>query len=367
MTEAVDVVVIGAGVVGLATARELAAAGREVLVLEASDTIGTGISARNSEVIHAGLYYASNSVKARTCRDGSRALYDYCREHNVRHHRVGKLVVATGPAECLRLEAILAQAHANGAQGVRRVTQSELTELEPEVVADAALWSPDTGIVDSHGFMRSLRRDVEAAGGDVVLRSEVLGGDVTRDSLVLHVADAGPVRARTVIVAAGLETWNVVSRLKGFPADALPPRFLAKGSYFQLTAGVSPFAHLVYPVPSDGGLGVHATLDLDGNVRFGPDVEWVDDVDYSVDASRAQDFTTAIARYWPHVADRRVVPAYAGVRPKLGGPGTPPSDFLVQGPARHSIPNLVNLFGIESPGLTASLALAAMVTDELAV
>ncbi|WP_028708476.1 NAD(P)/FAD-dependent oxidoreductase [Propionicicella superfundia] len=356
--ERVDAVVIGAGVIGLAVARALALAGREVLVLEAADRIGTGTSSRNSEVIHAGIHYEPGSLKARTCRTGGAALYQYCADRAVAHRRIGKLVVAATADQRPRLDAILARAHANGATEVRAVSSGELRELEPDLVGHAALLSPATGIVDGDGLLRALRRDAEDLGAVVVCRSPVSGGDVGGDPLILDVAGAGTLGAGIVVNCAGLDAWRVARSLTGFPAHRLPPRRLAKGTYFTLAAGSPPFRRLIYPVPEDGGLGIHLTLDLAGAARFGPDVEWVEHVSYDVDASRAPAFAQAIARYWPAVADHELVPAYAGIRPKLAGPAEPAADFCVQGPADHGANGLVNLFGIESPGLTASLALA---------
>lgn len=363
--EHIEAVVVGAGIVGLAVARALALSGREVLVLESADAIGTGTSSRNSEVVHAGIYYPTGSRKARTCVAGSRRLFSYCADRGVAHRRIGKLIVATSDAQRARLDAILAHAQANGATEVRAVTSAEIRELEPDLVADAALLSPRTGIVDSAGVMRAFERDIEDAGGAVVLRSRVTGGAIRDGYTELVVDDVGTLGARVVVNAAGLDAWSVAGALDRFPGRLIPSRNLAKGTYFTLASGTPPFGRLIYPVPEAGGLGVHLTLDLGGAARFGPDVQWVDQVAYELDASRSAGFTEAIARYWPGVIGHELVPAYAGVRPKISGPGEPDADFVVQGPSDHGVPGLVNLFGIESPGLTACLALADEVTEVL--
>ena len=370
MTEHADCVVVGAGVVGLAVARALATAGRDVLVLEVAGAIGTGTSSRSSEVIHAGLYYPRGSLKARLCVTGREQLYRYCAERGVAHARLGKLVVATCDDERPALDGIRRRAVANGVADLRELDAAQVRDLEPEVVAVAGLLSPSTGIVDSAALMRALRRDAAEAGADVIVRSEVAGGRVGGRLPVVEVAGAGTLAARWLINAAGLGAWSVARGLRGLPATAIPPRFLAKGDYFQLARGGTGFRHLVYPVPGDGGLGVHLTLDLDGRARFGPDVEWLGahtdahaprtEPDYTVDPAKAASFRAAISRYWPAVADRELVPAYAGVRPKVAGAGAA-GDFVIAEPADHGVPGLINLFGIESPGLTSSLAIGDLV------
>ena len=360
--ERVQCVVIGAGVVGLALARRLAMDGREVVVLEAEDRIGTGISSRNSEVVHAGIYYPAGSLKARTCVAGNRALYAFCEAHGVAHRRLGKLIVAAGD-QLDALRDLQARAAANGVAlpwldggGARR--------LEPEVRCAAALLSPTTGIVDSHGLMRALRLDAEAHGATVVLRSPVTGGRVSTGGIDIQVGGEEPLtfQAERVFNAAGLGAQAVARSLVGLPPESVPQRFLSKGNYYGL-AGQAPFAHLVYPIPSQGALGVHLTLDLGGQARFGPDVEWIEREDYDVDPRRADGFYAEVRRYWPGLPEGSLQPAYAGIRPKLHGPGQPAPDFIIQTEAQHGVPGLVNLYGIESPGLTASLALADHVVE----
>ncbi|WP_029008599.1 NAD(P)/FAD-dependent oxidoreductase [Azospirillum halopraeferens] len=367
--ERVECVVVGAGVVGLAVARRLALAGREVVVLEAAEAIGTGTSSRNSEVIHAGIYYPSGSLKARLCVAGRDALYGFCAERGIAHRRLGKLIVATDGSQVAKLEAIRRQAAANGVEDLRLLDAAAVRALEPELHAVAALLSPSTGIIDSHGLMLALQGDAEDRGAMIAFHSPLTGGRVTDDGIELAVGGAEPTRiACTVLVnAAGLGAWDVARGLEGFPAAAVPPRRLAKGNYYAPERGRAPFRHLVYPVPEDGGLGVHLTLDLAGQARFGPDVEWLDGTahDHTVDPGRAGRFYDSIRRYWPGLPDGCLVPAYCGIRPKLSGPGEPAADFLIQGPADHGIGGLVNLFGIESPGLTACLAIADAVAARL--
>ena len=353
--ERIDAVVAGAGVVGLAVARALALRGLETLVLEADSGIGNGISSRNSEVIHAGLYDAPGSLKARLCIAGRRALYPYCEARGVGHRRCGKLVVAAAAAQVEALRAIERRAVANGVEGLRWLSGAEARALEPALQAEAALLSTVTGIVDSHALMLAYLGDLEGAGGGLVLR---VGG-------------AAPMELATGVLvnASGLEAPALAGRIRGLAATHVPKPWFAKGSYFAL-AGRSPFGRLVYPVPEPGGLGVHLTLDLGGQARFGPDVEWLatDDpraIDYAVDPTRGAAFHAAIRRWWPGLADEALAPAYSGVRPKLQGPGDAVRDFMLQGPAEHGVAGLMNLFGIESPGLTASLAIADEVVQRL--
>ena len=362
--EKLDAVVIGAGVVGLAVARALALAGREVVILEAEEAIGTHTSSRNSEVIHAGIYYPQGSLKARTCVAGKARLYEYCASHGVPHRRSGKLIVATHEAQLPELESLQAKAHANGVTDVVWMTRAQALALEPELTCVAALYSPSTGIIDSHALMLAYLGDAEAHGAMLALRSPLERVELTHGAFVLHVGGSEPIEATTLINSAGLRAPSVARQIADFPEPGIPKELYAKGNYYALT-GRPPFSRLVYPVPEPGGLGVHVTLDLAGQARFGPDVEWVERIAYDVDPRRAERFYAAIRRYWPGLPDGALTPGYAGIRPKTAGPGEPAPDFEVQGPAAHGIPGLVHLFGIESPGLTASLALADAVLSEL--
>jgi len=366
MADSIDCVVIGAGVVGLAVARALALEGREVVVLEAADAIGTETSSRNSEVIHAGIYYPAGSLKARFCVEGKHFLYAYCAERGIPHRRCGKMIVATRPGQDAYLDKLRAQALANGVDDLHLVDGAAARAIEPELACDAALLSPSTGIIDSHSLMLAYQGDAEAHGAMVAFLSPVLGGEVRNDGIDLRVGGAEPttLRARLVVNAAGLGAQAVASSIAGIPAARVPPLHYAKGNYFSL-AGRSPFSRLVYPVPEPGGLGVHISIDLAGQARFGPDVEWIEDIAYDVDPRRADGFYAEVRRYWPGLRDGALQPAYAGIRPKLGPAGTPAADFVVEGPEDHGVPGLVNLFGIESPGLTASPAIAACVVAKL--
>lgn len=359
MTERIGCAVLGAGVVGLAVARALARSGRDVVVLEAAAAIGTGASSRNSEVVHAGLYYPEGSLKARFCVAGRRALYAYCAERGIPHARTGKLVVAAEPDEAPILHAIQARAGANGVDDLVLLSGDEARRLEPGLACAAALLSPSTGIVDSHALMLGYRGDLEAAGGVVALHAPVLSGAVRPGGFALAVGGAEPMEleCEVLVNAAGLHAPGIARRIEGIPPAAIPASYLCKGSYYALP-GRAPFSRLIYPVPEAAGLGVHLTLDLGGQARFGPDVEWVEREEYDVDPRRADGFYAAIRRYWPGLPDGALAPGYAGVRPKISGPGEPAADFVVAGPAAHGIPGLVNLFGIESPGLTAALAIA---------
>jgi L-2-hydroxyglutarate oxidase LhgO len=367
MTESVEAVVIGAGVVGLAVARALSLAGREVLILESAATFGSEISSRNSEVIHAGIYYPTGSLKARLCLAGRERLYAYCASRGIAHKRLGKLIVASAPDQVPALQKIKALAEANGVGDLEWLGANAVQALEPDLQASAALLSPSTGIVDSHGLMLSYLGEAESMSAVIAYRSPVESGAIANDGFLLQIGGGAPMRlhCRHLVNAAGLNAQHVARGLRGLDPALVPPLHLAKGNYFVL-AGRAPFARLIYPVPEHGGLGVHLTLDLAGRARFGPDVEWVSALDYRVEAERAQSFYGAIRRYWPGLEDGKLAPGYAGIRPKLSGPKDPAADFLIQGPASHGIPGLVNLFGIESPGLTSSLALADMVVRQLA-
>ena len=358
--ERLDAVVIGAGVVGLAVARALALAGREVVILESEDAIGTHTSSRSSEVIHAGIYYPKGSLKARSCVQGKELLYEYCVSHGVPHRRTGKLIVATNDSQLPELKSIQARAHANGVTDVVSMTRAQAVALEPELHCVAALYSPSTGIIDSHALMLAYLGDAEASGAMLALKSPLARCDVVADGFVLQES----IHARTLINSAGLRAPSVARAIQGYPADRAPGEFYAKGNYYALNRR-NPFSRLVYPVPEPGGLGVHVTLDLAGQARFGPDVEWVDRIGYDVDPRRADRFYAAIRSYWPGLPDASLSPGYSGIRPKIAGPKDPAPDFQIQGPRQHGVAGLVHLFGIESPGLTASLALAGMVLDEL--
>lgn len=355
----VDVVIAGAGVVGLAVARELALAGREVLLLEAARAIGTGASSRNSEVIHAGLYYAPGSLKARLCLDGRRLLYRYCTAHNIAHRKLGKLVVATRAEHEAKLSAILATALSNGAENIDWIEARDACALEPALHCTAALHSRETGIVDSHALMLALQGDLENAGGAIAFDAPLLRATRHRGEWHLATGGAAPftLGCALLVNCAGLHAQQVAAAIEPLPRERIPPLRFARGCYFALP-GRAPFSRLIYPVPADGGLGVHLTLDLGGQARFGPDVEWIDTIDYRVDPRRADAFYAEIRAYWPACPDGVLQPAYAGVRPKLSGPGEQARDFVIDGPAEHGVDGLVNLFGIESPGLTAALAIA---------
>jgi L-2-hydroxyglutarate oxidase LhgO len=359
----VDAVVIGAGVVGLAVARALAQAGSEVVIAEAEDAIGTHTSSRNSEVIHAGIYYPKGSLKARACVAGKELLYEYCVSHGVPHRRCGKLIVATDDAQLAELAGIQKKAHANGVTDVVWMTRAQALALEPELHCVAALYSPSTGIIDSHALMLAYLGDAEERGAMLALKSPFLAAEAAH-GFVVHIGDADPLQCAVLVNSAGLRAPSVAKRIEGYPAKHVPPEYYAKGNYYSL-ARRSPFTRLVYPVPEPGGLGVHVTLDLAGQARFGPDVEWVNTISYDVDPKRAERFYAAIRRYWPRVPDGALAPAYSGIRPKTAAAGEPASDFEVQGPRTHGVPGLVHLYGIESPGLTASLALAGLVLEEL--
>jgi len=365
--ERVDAVVIGAGVVGLAVGRALALAGREVMVLEREAAIGTGTSSRNSEVIHAGIYYPAGSFKARFCVQGRDALYRYCAERGVAHRRCGKLIVATTPSQLAALPDILSRGRRNGVTDLQLLSRDEAKRMEPELECLGAVHSPSTGIVDSHGLMLALQGDLEHAGGLVVCHSGVDSMEVSAQGIEVHCADGTRLLAKTVVNSAGLSACDLARRVRGLDPSYVPRASYAKGNYFTLS-GRSPFARLIYPAPEAGrhleGLGVHLTVDLGGQAKFGPDVQWTDSPDdLRVDLSRAGHFYAAVRRYWPGLPDGALQPGYAGVRPKISGPAEPAADFVIQGPQVHGVPGLVNLFGVESPGLTSSLAIADQVVS----
>ncbi len=364
MADRVECVVIGAGVVGLAVARALALAGREVLLLEAEAHHGTITSARNSGVIHAGLYYATGSFKARFCVAGNRALYAYCEQRGVDHQNCGKLVVASSEAEEKVLLNLLERARANDVDGVRMISAAEANSLEPQVRCTAALLCPTSGIIDQHPFMLALQGDMENAGGTLVTDCRVEQVLRLENGFLVKTAgdSATEVEAGFVVNSAGLGAVDLLKRIEGYPTERIPTLHLARGNYFTVAAR-SPFRHLIYPVPHSAGLGIHATLDLGRRVRFGPDVEWIDRIDYSVNVSRAAQFYEAIRRYWPNLADGALVPDYTGIRPKLHGPGEPQPDFRIESEKDHGIAGLVNLLGIESPGFTSSLPIGDYVAS----
>ena len=367
MSVDIESVVVGAGVVGLAVARALARTGREVILIEAGDRIGVGISSRNSEVIHAGIYYPSVSLKAQLCVEGKQRLYAFCDERGVDYQRLGKLIVATDERQHVALQALLEQGQRNGVDDLQWLDAGQARALEPALSCVAALWSPSTGIVDSHALMLALQADAEAHGTSIAFHTPLASARCTEQGFELHMGGAQPMTlsCRELINCAGLSAPDVASRIEGLPLQHIPAARLCKGSYFSFS-GRAPFRHLVYPAPEHAGLGVHMTLDLGGQARFGPDVEWVDHVDYRVDPRRADGFYEAIRRYWPGLPDDSLQPAYSGIRPKITGPNEPAADFIVSGPAEHGVPGLVNLFGIESPGLTSCLALAERVVQHLA-
>jgi L-2-hydroxyglutarate oxidase LhgO len=364
MADRIECVVIGAGVVGLAVARALALAGREVLLLEAEPHPGTITSARNSGVIHAGLYYAPGSFKARFCVAGNRAMYEYCEARGVEHQNCGKLIVANGGDEERVLAHLLERANTNGVPGVRLLSAAEAHALEPEVRCTAALHCPSSGIVDQHPYMLALQGDMENAGGTLVCDCRVDNLARLADGFRLRTAGdaATEIEARFVVNSAGLGAIDLLNRIEGYPAARIPKLHLGRGNYFTV-AMRSPFHHLIYPVPDAAGLGIHATLDLGRRARFGPDVEWVDKIDYAVNVARAPMFYESIRRYWPRLADGALMPDYTGIRPKLQGPGEPAVDFRIESAADHGLPGLVNLLGIDSPGLTSSLALGDYVAS----
>lgn len=358
----IDAVVIGAGVVGLAVARALALAGREVMVLERAAAVGTGTSSRNSEVIHAGIYYPAGSLKAKLCVQGRQQLYAYCAERGIGHRRCGKLIVATTPSQLAALPAIVDKARANGVNDLRLLTAEQAKEMEPALLCLGAIHSPSTGIVDSHALMLALQGDFENAGGLVAFHAGVSQLRVADQGIEVVTQEGTCLLARTVVNAAGLSACDLAQRTQGLGARHVPRTWWAKGNYFTL-AGRSPFSHLIYPAPYPdrhlAGLGVHLTLDLGGQAKFGPDVQWVDlPDDLQVDPARGEAFYAEVRRYWPALPDGALLPGYAGIRPKISGPQDPAADFLIQGPQTHGVPGLVNLLGIESPGLTSCLAIA---------
>jgi L-2-hydroxyglutarate oxidase LhgO len=359
MTERVECIVAGAGVVGLAIARRLAMEGHEVLVLEAAEAIGTGSSSRSSEVIHAGIYYPAGTLKAMLCVAGRRSLYEYCAARGVPHRQLGKMIVATHEDQLPKLAELRASGEANGVDDLDWIEGAACARMEPALRAVAAVVSPSTGIIDSHALMLALLGDAEAAGMTLALHAPVAGGELMASGVLLRVggAEAMDVACDWLVNAAGLSAPGLARSIRGMPAAGVPEAYLCKGNYYTLP-GRAPFSRLIYPIPEGAGLGVHLTFDLGGQARFGPDVEWIEHESYLVDTTRAAGFYTAIRRYWPGLPGGVLQPGYAGIRPKIVGPGQPAADFVIDGPAAHGVAGLVNLFGIESPGLTAALAIA---------
>jgi L-2-hydroxyglutarate oxidase LhgO len=360
----VECVVIGAGVIGLAVARRLAQAHREVIVLEQAEGVGTVTSSRNSEVIHAGIYYTAGSLMARMCVAGKHALYRYCADHGVPHRNCGKLIVATTPHEAEKLQSIRAHAEANGVLDMQTLSGEAARALEPALNCDAALLSPSTGIIDSHAYMLALRGNAEAGGAAFAFHTPLLHAKASAGNIELDAGGEAPMTltCRLLVNAAGLNAPAVARAIDGMPLELIPRAYLAKGNYFSCSKK-APFSHLIYPVPEPGGLGVHLTLDMAGQARLGPDVEWVDSIDYAVDPARAERFYPAIRKYWPTLPDGALMPSYSGIRPKIVPPAVASQDFLIQGPKDPGVDGLVNLFGIESPGLTSSLAIADYVGE----
>src|SRR5882724_7558195 len=360
----VECVVVGAGVIGLAVARRLAQAGREVIILEAAEGIGTVTSSRNSEVIHAGIYYPAGSLMARMCVSGKRALYQYCADHDIPHRNCGKLIVATTPKETEKLQSIRAHAEANGVDDMQLLSGEAARALEPALNCDAALLSPSTGIIDSHAYMLALKGDAEEAGTAYAFHTPLLRAQADAGRIEIETGGDAPMTlaCNLLVNAAGLGAPALARSIEGMPIGLIPCAYLAKGNYFSCSAR-APFSRLIYPVPEPGGLGVHLTLDMAGQARFGPDVEWVDAIDYIVDPARAERFYPAIRKYWPMLPDGALMPSYSGIRPKIVPPAVARQDFLMQGPRHHGVPGLIHLFGIESPGLTSSMAIADHVAD----
>ena len=357
--EHIQSIVVGAGAVGLAVARRLAMDGREVLVLEAEPAIGTGVSSRNSCVIHAGIYYPKDSVRARVCVQGKHALYDFCASHGVSHRRTGKLIVATDRGQLPALDALRERAAANGVGDLQRLDVDAARALEPEVECVGALLSPSTGIIDVHEYMLALQGDAESHGALLALATPMVGGAVEDGRIVVETggSDAMTLACDLLVNGAALGAQAVARSIRGLDPATVPPLHYAKGNYFSLT-GRTPFTHLIYPMPDGAWLGVHATLDLAGRCRFGPDLQWVECLDFDVDDRELEPFYDSIRRWWPGLPDDTLAPDYSGIRPKLYGPGEPAADFVIQGPAEHGVAGLINLYGIESPGLTSSLAIA---------
>lgn len=351
-----DCVVVGAGVIGLAIARALAQDGRDVIIMEAKNAIGTETSSRNSEVIHAGIYYSQDSLKSRACVQGRQLLYDYCQSHGVPFRQSGKLIVASTEIQKQELKRLKQKALLNGVTDVVELSGAEAQALEPEIHCLEALFSPSSGIIDSHSLMLAYLGDAEASGAMLALNCPLKKAIYNGADFELH-TDQTKIKSNILINSAGLYATDVAKMIDGLAEDKIPRTYFAKGNYYSLNGRYS-FKHLIYPIPEPGGLGIHITLDLAGQIRFGPDVEWVDSINYNVNPKRADAFYSAIRSYWPGLPEKSLNPSYSGIRPKLSGPDGSVNDFIIQGPKEHGIPGLINLFGIESPGLTSSLYLA---------
>ena len=356
-----DAIIAGAGVIGLAVARAMARAGSSVIVLDKADRAGTETSSRNSEVIHAGIYYPEGSLKAKFCVKGRAQLYEYCKSHGVETNRLGKIIAATSPEEETKLQSIKALAEANGVDDLQWLTPADVAALEPELRCTRALFSPSTGIVDAQGYMLALQAEAESLGAIFSFRTSFRAAAKQDGAFIVSATSAddevAEISAKYLFNCAGHGAHAAATSIRDFAAATLPPRYLAKGNYCSL-AGKSPFRHLIYPVPVSGALGIHATLDLAGAVRFGPNIEWIDAFDYALPDRLPETFAAAIKTYWPNVADHMLSPSYCGIRPKIHGPDAGFADFKIQDASEHGMPGLVNLFGIESPGLTSSLAIA---------
>ena len=365
----VECLVVGAGVVGLAVARALAKQGKDVILIEQTEGIGNGISSRNSEVIHAGIYYPKGSLKARLCVEGKERLYQYCADNHIPHQKLGKMIVAQNEAELLKLEAIQKHAQDNGVKDLTYLSKQKLSDIEPELSSVAALYSPSTGIIDSHAYMLQLQADFENAGGQCIFNTKLKAFKFDTKGVHLESEhDNTKILAKQCINATGLSAVSFCQGLHGFPVAALPKAYFAKGSYFSYQGRV-PFQHLIYPVPVNGGLGVHLTLDMNNSAKFGPDVDWLleDEIfNYQVDPAKKEAFLNAVKSYWPDINEAKLCADYAGIRPKISGPSDVAADFCIQNQEMHGVPGYINLLGIESPGLTASLAIADMVADYLA-
>ncbi|MDE0809103.1 MAG: NAD(P)/FAD-dependent oxidoreductase [Alphaproteobacteria bacterium] len=367
MAESVDCVVIGAGVVGLACARALALQGREVIILERAEAIGTETSSRHSEVIHAGIYYEPGSLKARFCVEGKLKMYCFMKERGIPYNPMGKLIVATSEHQVAGLQSIKDRAEKNGVMDLELLSHNEVVAREPELRCITALWSPSTGVADSHSYMLGLQGDAEDKGAMIAYFAPVERGEITDGGIILEVGGEGAMtlNAKTVINAAGLHTQKLTHEITGFPKDRIPPWNYCKGNYYSLSGCKAPFSSLIYPAPEQAGLGVHLTLDLAGQARFGPDVEWIDEINYDVDPGRSDSFYAAVRKYWPGLPDGALQPGYSGIRPKIQASGEPATDYVIHGPKEHGVPGLINLYAIESPGMTSSLAIADYVADML--